>query len=360
MTSSCSIDSKPPVCEGCDNTVTKFTLLSESDENLLQFLYNHRVLPKKKICRECENEMWLDENNFLFVCRNKCNSSVSQLKGTIFENSDLSLKIISRFVMLWSQIHPPCPVLLQHELGMSAATVDYWCNKLREVCLHFIMTNSEPIGGVGKIVEIDEAKIDYKIFDGEQEIKGGWIFGGIERQSRKTFLVPVRKKDYATLLPIVKQYIIPGTTVISDCKKNDHCIKFEGYKNLTVKKNFVDPDSGAHTQNIKRLWREVGSCIPKDTIEKNHPFHGYLAEFLFKRKFNNYKQRLHNVWLAIADFYDGSHSNIHSNEMECASQTVIIKSFGDIEKKAVEKKRHRSGKHKKGRKRLRPIDNDQN
>ncbi|RXG72494.1 hypothetical protein Avbf_02843 [Armadillidium vulgare] len=122
MTSSCSIDSKPPVCEGCDNTVTKFTLLSESDENLLQFLYNHRVLPKKKICRECENEMWLDENNFLFVCRNKCNSSVSQLKGTIFENSDLSLKIISRFVMLWSQIHPPCPVLLQHELGMSAAT----------------------------------------------------------------------------------------------------------------------------------------------------------------------------------------------------------------------------------------------
>lgn len=46
-----------------------------------------------------------------------------------------------------------------------------------------------------------------------------WIFGGVERESGKCFLIPVEFRDKETLLTIIKQWILPGTTIISDCWK---------------------------------------------------------------------------------------------------------------------------------------------
>ncbi|KAG8266543.1 hypothetical protein J6590_069516 [Homalodisca vitripennis] len=41
-------------------------------------------------------------------------------------------------------------------------------------------------------------------------------FGEIERQS---FLVPVEQCDRDTLLDVIKEWVLPGTTVVSDCWK---------------------------------------------------------------------------------------------------------------------------------------------
>ena len=56
----------------------------------------------------------------------------------------------------------------------------------------------------------------YLIIVGERDHSGQWVFGGVERGSGKCFLVPVKKRNAATLLPLIHEYILPGTTIYSD------------------------------------------------------------------------------------------------------------------------------------------------
>ncbi len=46
------------------------------------------------------------------------------------------------------------------------------------------------------------------------------VFGGIERHGKQgSFFVVVEKCDTATLLPIIKKLIAPGSIIMSDCRK---------------------------------------------------------------------------------------------------------------------------------------------
>ncbi len=46
---------------------------------------------------------------------------------------------------------------------------------------------------------------------------GVWVFGGMERGTNRCFLVPVKNRKASTLIPIIKRYIRPGATILSDC-----------------------------------------------------------------------------------------------------------------------------------------------
>ncbi|KAH7822326.1 putative ISXO2-like transposase domain [Monocercomonoides exilis] len=80
--------------------------------------------------------------------------------------------------------------------------------------------HQNPIGGEGKVVEIDEAvwrRRKYKRGRRKEQI---WIFGGVERLERGgagprfVKVVPNRKRE--TLLPIILETIRSGTTIMSD------------------------------------------------------------------------------------------------------------------------------------------------
>lgn len=141
-------------------------------------------------------------------------------------------------------------------------------------------SHSEMIGGEGQIVEIDEAKMGKRKYNKGRVIEGQWIFGGIERTTKRLFIEPVPNQSADTLLTIIKKWIKPGTTIISDCWKSYNCLSNEHYIHLTVnhKMNFIDPESGAYTQNIERCWRETRANISRYGTQK-HYFVGYLAEF---------------------------------------------------------------------------------
>ena len=136
---------------------------------------------------------------------------------------------------------------------------------------------------------------------------GFWVFGGFERGSGRTFLVPVPSWDSDTLLSVIKTWIRPGTTIMSDCWRAYDCLSSHGFVHQTVNhsQNFVNPDSGAHTQNIKRLWCDVRGGIPRFGRSKKHLV-GYLAEFMFKGKFQNHQTRIHAFFWAVGQLYPPS------------------------------------------------------
>lgn len=84
------------------------------------------------------------------------------------------------------------------------------------------------------------------------------MFGGIERDSKKCFFTTVENRTADTLVNIIKQHIKPGSTIISDCWKAYNSLDKEGFTHLTINHsvNFVDPNSGAHTNSIDRIYLE--------------------------------------------------------------------------------------------------------
>ena len=135
-------------------------------------------------------------------------------------------------------------------------------------------------------------------------MSGQWVFGGICRDTREFFMVPVDKRDSHTLLKCIKDYIEPGSTIISDCWKAYDCLGKEGYNHLTVNHsvNFVDPVTGAHTNTIERTWRDAKALVPKYG-RKKCVFVGYLVVAYFKLVISDPAKRLHHFLLAAADLY---------------------------------------------------------
>ena len=83
------------------------------------------------------------------------------------------------------------------------------------------------------------------------------VFGGIEENegtevTRKTFMVCVPDRTEDTLLRILKEWVLPGTTIISDGWKAYCNIKAHGYQHEVVNHSveFVNED-GAHTNKVE-------------------------------------------------------------------------------------------------------------
>lgn len=160
------------------------------------------------------------------------------------------------------------------------------------------------LGGEGKVVEIDEAKLGKRKYKRGRVIDGQWIFGEIDRGSKRIFYVPVPNRTKETLLRLIQDWIAPGTTIMSDCWRMYDCLEDEGFRRLTVNHsvNFVDPDTGAHTKNIERSWRNHREGVPKYGRRENH-FDGYLAAYLFFQMYPEFAIRYHHLFRYIVTMY---------------------------------------------------------
>ena len=132
------------------------------------------------------------------------------------------------------------------------------------------------ISGPGHEVQIDESKFGKRKYNKGRPVDGKWVFGGIDTSTKETFFVPVDDRSAATLIPIIKENILPGTTVISDCWRAYNTVGSEGYQHLTVNHSlhFVDPD-GVHTNTIESQWR----VLKRNVLPRNGTRHELLDQY---------------------------------------------------------------------------------
>lgn len=87
-------------------------------------------------------------------------------------------------------------------------------------------------------VQIDESKFGKRKNNRGQRVEGVWVFGMVEKKANgragKVFMsiVPDRKAD--TLIPLIQQYIVPGTRVISDCHGPYMRLRNLGFDHIAV------------------------------------------------------------------------------------------------------------------------------
>lgn len=169
-----------------------------------------------------------------------------------------------------------------HELGLSSRTVVDWDSFCREVCEVTLMENEEKLGGEGKIVQIDDSKFWKRKYHRGHRVEGQWVFGGIEQDSRKCFMIAVEQRDEATLLPILQQWIKPKTVIVSDCWKAYTNLDEYGYTHSTVNhsKEFVN-DQSLNTNKMEGQWRQTKGKCPPFGVRKHH-FSSHLAECIWR------------------------------------------------------------------------------
>jgi len=212
----------------------------------------------------------------------RCNATWSLRHSSWFTDSKLTLLEI---MLLTYDIMQKAPSnAIQKELQIEEHTACDWFRFCREVVLDFIENKSEMIVGEGKVVEIDESKFGKRKYHRGHSVKGQWVFGGVERATGRTFLVAVHDRSAETLIGLIKQWILPGTTIISDCWAAYNSLREERYIHFTVNHSitFVDQTTGAHTNTIESTWKHVKVLLSPYNRKEDYVF--FLAEYMFRQK----------------------------------------------------------------------------
>ncbi|GFU23570.1 putative transposase-like protein [Trichonephila clavipes] len=162
-------------------------------------------------------------------------------------------------------------------------TVVDWYMFCREVCMAAVLKESEPLGGEGKIVEIDESMFGKMKYGKGKPANGQWVFGGVERNSNKCFFRVVPNRTKEELLSVIK---VPGSVIISDCWKAYDCLSHEGYQHLRVNNSltFKDPETGAHTNSIEGTLSAIKRSLWNHAAHVEGEFDHYLAEYMWRRR----------------------------------------------------------------------------
>ena len=145
------------------------------------------------------------------------------------------------------------------------------------------------LGGEGKFVEIDESAFVRRKHNVGRTVKTQWVFGGFEVGSTNIFMVAVENRSAETLMLILKKYILPGTTIVSDFWRAYLRIGQHGYHHLTVnhKLNFVDPQTLATTNHIEATWNSAKRRNRSDCGTARTQLDSYLIGFMWSFKFSN-------------------------------------------------------------------------
>lgn len=252
-------DNDGPNCNTCGETMKLCVLLSNSDKYLWRCRKTYTNSSKKRV---------------------KCSSWRSIRANTIFENSNLSLSTILLIINFWCG--GSSNKFIAEQCKVSERTVVFWAKKFQEVALDCCVYNAPKIGGPGKTVEIDESKFGKRKYHRGRRVDGTWVFGGVERDTGRIFMVPVKKRSANYLVPIIQHFILPGTTIVSDCWKAYGGLSSMGFDHLTVNHSisFKDPVTGEHTNTIEGSWRHAKESVGNKS-RRSYLLNGKLAVYMF-------------------------------------------------------------------------------
>lgn len=211
-------------------------------------------------------------DNYIWRCNGKaCLRSKKSIRDGSFFGKDANQNIGSTAISLPTlllcmlQFCTEVPVAKAHtSLArlMSKQTISSWYNFFRETLSTYMVHHPLVLGGIGRQVQIDES-----YFGGRRKYNRGrlvgaverpWILGLMDSVSKKVVLKIVPNRSNETLLPLIERHVAPGTHIITDGWQGYNTITHSqnNYTHTSVnhKENFVDPDTGVHTQGIENFW----------------------------------------------------------------------------------------------------------
>ena len=159
------------------------------------------------------------------------------------------------------------------------------------------------------VVEIDESYFFHRKFHRGRRVNGLWVFAAIERDSGLCMMEVVPDRTAQTLVPVIQQWCLPGTHIISD--------GWAAYSNLSQlnggvylhdvvvhQENFMDPlHPEIHTQNVENLWMHAKRKLRRQFGTTRQLFDTYLREFVWQERYKGHQHRLAALLVCIRQQY---------------------------------------------------------
>ena len=282
-------------------------LADDKEEELLLYLQETGTIASQQQCEFCGAKMRMSKQirTWYWICTRrvngvKCNKGkFSVRQGTLFDNSKFSIQTI--MLILWNFLHrlseQQCKDFTNIGNKNNQVVVDYY-GDFRRICNDWVRNpiNKPKLGGFGKVVEMDES-----YFPGKPKYNRGrrlgttwtesqkWAFALVERGSLDCVIEQVDSgRSRQTLLPIINANCMDGTVFCSDSRKaynklaDNLNLEDTIYFPVNHSQNYVDPQTGAHTQTVEGLWRHLKNFLPGFGLRPS-ALESYIGWFMWYR-----------------------------------------------------------------------------
>ena len=217
------------------------------------------------VCPYCGSVHAYERKDGRFICRD-CNSSFSELVGTIFENTKIPLrKWFMAMYLISSHKKGVSSVQLAQDIKVTQKTAWFMLHKIR----HLYGQSVEKLSGK---VECDEMylggketnKHESKKVEGTQGRSTKTktpIFGMVEREGSIKALA-VENTRIETLMPIIKEYVYEHSEIFTDELSSYSKLSENGYTHSVVhhhQKEYVVGDS--YTNTIEGFWAQFRRMV---------------------------------------------------------------------------------------------------
>ena len=181
-----------------------------------------------------------------------------------------------------------------NDFGISRQTIGPIYKLLRLKISNYIENEPLRLGGPGVICQVDISLFCHKVkaHRGRAPKEQVWVFGvfGVFDTSRSLgnfFVHVVSNRSAVTLQPVFEKIICNFTKIHSDewaaypviCRNLGLV-----HKTVNHSRNFVNPETGVHTQNIESLWNVLKSKIKHMRGVRRDDLQGYLNEFMWRNR----------------------------------------------------------------------------
>jgi len=267
-------------------TVRRFFDQFPNDEACLEHLFNVRF-GQGTVCPKCEREAkWYRLASEQAYSCEWCGHHIHPMVGTIFEKSRTPLQLWFYAMFLFtSSRHGVSGKELQRQLGVTYKTAWRMAKLIRD---HMAVVDGDtPIGGEGKVVEIDETYVggDEPGARGRSRKNKTIVLGMVERDgSVIAKVVPDATKP--TLQKAIAEAVAKGTEIHTDAFRSYMGLEDHGYDVKRVNKHqgdgYVGPN-GETVNAIENFWRHLKCSIEgtHTSVSRQH-LERYVKEFEFR------------------------------------------------------------------------------
>lgn len=278
-------------------TLVEAVNLFADEDVALKFMVSLRW-PEKVCCPRCGSErVRFIQTRRLWECREDHKSKRFSIKtGTVMEESLLPLR--TWLVAMWLEANAKNSVSsyeVQRSLGITQKTAWFLQQRIRlamqsgffKQLTGGVEVDETYIGGAARNMHISKRK---RLVKGTGPCGSGKavVMGLLDRHSREVRTVVVERNNGATLKPVVRKHVAPGSQLFTDTLGAYSGLDAEYiHKVINHAEGYVKGE--VHTNGLENFWSLFKRCI-KGTHISVEPFHLFRYLDAETYRFNRRKQ----------------------------------------------------------------------